>query len=111
MKPLLIDHNLSPKLPRRLADIYPGSIHVSTVGLDSAGDQEIWEYARKHDYIIVTKDADFGEFSVVWGFPPRVIWIRRGNCSTAEIESILRDNSPAIAEFDTDSSIGVLTLF
>ena len=110
MKPLLLDHNLSPKLIDRLVDIYPDSVHVSPLGLDRESDKAIWEYARDHDYVIVTKDADFGEFSVVWGIPPQIIWIRRGNCSTNDIELILRGNFETIAEFIDDRSIGVLTL-
>lgn len=111
MKPLLFDQNLSPRLVRRLEDIYPGSAHVAYLGLGNAADKEIWEYARAHGYIAVTKDADFGEFSVVWGFPPQVIWIRRGNCSTNDIESILRDNFDIIVKFSDDSPTGVLTLY
>ena len=111
MKQLLFDHNLSPKLIRRLADIYPNALHVSGLGLDRATDREIWEYAQTHDYLIVTKDADFGDFSVVWGVPPQIIWIRRGNCSTNDIEAILRDNYDTISEFSNDNSIGVLTLY
>lgn len=110
MKFLLFDHNLSPKLVRKLADIYPGATHVSHLGLDSAADKEIWEYARNHDYLIVTRDADFGDFSVVWGIPPQIIWIRRGNCSTNDIETILRDNFAVIVEFSSDDAVSVLTL-
>lgn len=111
MKPLLFDQNLSPRLIRRLADIYPDAVHVARLGLDSADDKDVWAYARLHDYIIVTKDADFGEFSVVWGFPPQIIWIRRGNCSTNDIESILRRNFEIINEFSGEESTGVLTLY
>ena len=111
MKRLLFDHNLSPKLVSRLANIYPGSAHVSYFGLDRVSDKEVWEYAREHDHVIVTKDADFGDFSVIWGIPPQIIWIRRGNCSTNDIESILRDNFATIIEFSNDNSVGVLTLY
>lgn len=110
MKLLLFDHNLSPKLIRKLADIYPDSAHVSLLGLDTASDKEIWEYARDNDYLIVTKDADFGEFSIVWGIPPQIVWIRRGNCSTNDIEDILRSNFETICRFSEDDSLGVLTL-
>ena len=108
---LLFDHNLSPKLVRKLADIYPGATHVFHLGMDAASDREIWAYARDRGYVIVTKDADFGEFSVVWGIPPQIVWIRRGNCSTNDIESILRDNFDTITEFSGDDSVGVLTLY
>ena len=55
---LLLDQNLSPRLVHRLADIYPNSTHVAEVGLDRSFDREVWEYARQHDYIIVTKEAE-----------------------------------------------------
>lgn len=74
-------------------------------------DSEIWQYAHDHDYMIVTKDADFSELGVVRGFPPKIIWIRRGNCTTLEIESILRENYGAIAALSSDEETGILTLF
>ena len=111
MKLLLFDQNISPRLVDRLADIYPGSVHVSVLGLGSTMDIEIWQYAHDHDYMIVTKDADFSELGVVKGFPPKIIWIRRGNCSTRDIESILRENYSAILALSEDSEIGILTLF
>ena len=95
MKLLLFDQNLSPKLLTRLQDLYPGSTHVEALGLGSASDQTIWDFAASGDYIIVTKDADFTELSVVRGIPPKVIWIRRGNCSTKDIEQLLRNSYEA----------------
>jgi predicted nuclease of predicted toxin-antitoxin system len=59
----------------------------------------------------VTKDADFGDLSILRGFPPKVIWIRRGNCKTSEIESILRNNLTAIEQLENDEQIGLITLF
>ncbi len=52
---LLFDQNLSPKLVNRLADLFPGSIHVLSVGLDCADDDRIWEYATllaEHDWFM-----------------------------------------------------------
>jgi predicted nuclease of predicted toxin-antitoxin system len=111
MKLLLFDQNISPRLVNSLADLYPNSVHVSTIGLGSAFDLDVWQYARDNDYMIVTKDADFSEFGVMKGFPPKVIWIRRGNCSTGEIETILRENFLAISSLSEDTDIGILTLF
>lgn len=73
MKLLLFDQNLSPRLVKRLADLYPDSTHVDTLGFGSSSDREIWDFARINDYVIVTKDADFGELSVLRGVPPKVI--------------------------------------
>ena len=108
---LLLDQNLSPRLVRRLADMYPNSSHVTEVGLDRSLDKEVWNYAREHDYLIVTKDVDFSEFSLLQGFPPKVIWIRRGNCSTQIIEIILRENFNSIKAMNEDTSTGILELF
>jgi len=81
------------------------------VGLDRSLDKEVWNYARQHEYIIVTKDVDFSELSLVQGFPPKVIWIRRGNCSTHDIETILRKNLNSIKAMNEDASTGILELF
>jgi predicted nuclease of predicted toxin-antitoxin system len=81
------------------------------VGLDQALDREVWDYTRQHDYLIVTKDVDFSEFSVLRGFPPKVIWIRRGNCSTQDIQQILRANYAAIKAMNEEANIGILELF
>jgi predicted nuclease of predicted toxin-antitoxin system len=108
---LLLDQNLSPRLVHRLADLYPSSSHVMEVGLDRSLDKEVWNYARQHDYLIVTKDVDFSELSLLQGFPPKVIWIRRGNCSTHDIETILRENLNSIKAMNEDASTGILELF
>jgi predicted nuclease of predicted toxin-antitoxin system len=95
----------------KLADIYPNSVHVSAIGLGKALDIEIWQYARDNHYMIVTKDADFSEFGLLKGFPPKIIWIRRGNCSTQEMETILRENFTAISILSENEDLGILTLF
>ncbi len=58
--------------------------------LGAASDATVWEYARDHGFIIVSKDADFHERGMLLGAPPKVVWIRRGNCSTDAIEELLR---------------------
>ena len=87
---LLFDQNLSPSLVELLSDIYPESVHVQSIGLDRADDRAVWDFARLQNLVIVTKDADFLETSLIAGGPPKVVWIRRGNCSTIDVEAILR---------------------
>ena len=86
---LLFDENLSFRLPRVLADLFPESLHVEDMGLDQSDDEAIRRYAVEHGFAIVTKDADFAEHCLVKGAPPTLVWIRRGNCSTATVESLL----------------------
>jgi len=95
---LLFDENLSFRLARMLADLFPASIHVQDVGLERSDDEAIRSYAVEHGFAIVTKDADFAEHCLVKGAPPKVVWIRRGNCSTATAESLLRVHREEIDE-------------
>ena len=107
---LLFDQNLSPRLVGLLADLYPASSHLSLLGLDRALDDVVWEHARDHDFVIVSKDADFNNLSVVRGFPPKVIWLLLGNCTTAQVEAALRGNHATIEAFYADPSLGTLAL-
>lgn len=108
---LLFDHNLPPLLVSRLADLFPQSQHVFALGLDRASDSEIREFARQSGSFIVTKDADFSDLCVLLGFPPKIIWIRRGNCSAKAVEEILRRHQNDIKALERDAMNGVLTLF
>ena len=107
---LLFDQNLSPYLVDRLSEAYPKSTHVSEVGLERALDDEIWDFAHEHGFAIVTKDADFDELSVLKGSPPNVVWVRRGNCTTEEIEQILRRNQKLLQRLEEDNT-GVIELY
>lgn len=108
---LLLDHNLSPRLVNRLADIFPDSTHLYLLGMDREGDRNIWTYALNNGFTIVTRDSDYNELLVLLGFPPKVIWIRRGNCSTNEIEIILRSHIEDIQLLAIDQTFGILTLY
>ena len=108
---LLFDQNLSPRLVEHLADLYPDSSHVYALGLDQASDLTVWSAARSRGFTIVSQDADFSDLSAVLGAPPKVIWIRRGNCSTREIESMLRVHYGSISRLDEHSESRILALF
>lgn len=107
---LLFDEDLSGRLPAALEDCYPGSLHVREVGLKSAADSVVWEYAAAHGFSIVTKDADLRQRSFLYGHPPKVIWIRLGNCSTKRIETLLRHRLADVTEFLTDERRAFLAL-
>ncbi|MBZ5642496.1 MAG: DUF5615 family PIN-like protein [Acidobacteriia bacterium] len=96
---LLLDENLSPRLTELLPDLYPGSVHVHECGLGSADDATIWEFAKANGFAIVSKDSDFEERSILLGFPPKVIWIRARNSSSAQIASLLTTAYPVIEHF------------
>lgn len=93
---LLFDQNISYRLVRLLADVYPDCGHVRDFGLNASSDTVIWEYAKNNGYIIVSKDSDFHQRSFVFGYPPKVIWIRRGNCSTKTAKRLSKSYERAL---------------
>jgi predicted nuclease of predicted toxin-antitoxin system len=100
---LLLDQNLSPRLVSLLAGLYPGSTHVRLLGLDTASEVKFGAMPRSMGYTIVSKDADFHQRSFVLGAPPKVIWIRLGNCSVADTEILLRDRFSAVQRSHDDA--------
>ena len=108
---LFFDHNLSPRLVNRLADLFPDSNHAYLLGMDQSSDREIWNYAQVNTFTIVTRDSDYNDLLIVHGFPPKVIWIRRGNCSTNDIELMLRSHYPEILAMFHDPNLGILALY
>ena len=107
---LLFDENLSPRLPRLLADVYPGSAHVHDLGLGTAADAAVRRHAAEAGFTIVTKDTDFHALGDLHGHPPRVLWIRRGNCSTAVVADLLRRHHTTVLEFGANPDATFLTL-
>lgn len=107
---LLFDNNLSPRLSAAVADLYPDSVHVRALALQRAPDDDVWEYAREHGYVVVSKDSDFHQRSLVEGFPPKIVWIQRGNCTTAAIIELLRRSGRAILDFEQDEVASFLIL-
>ena len=108
---LLFDQNVSPSLVGHLSDAFPDSAHVFPLHLGDASDLEIWRHARENGFLLVSKDADFVEISTLRGFPPKVLWLRIGNCVTRDIAELIRSNHAAIAELTNDPERGVLALF
>ena len=107
---LLFDENLSRKLVSRLAELYPGSAHVVEFDLLERPDREIWDFARKGGFVIVTTDADFYELAAALGPPPKVVWLRRWTHPTRDAEFVRRRDAIRITDFVADLTLGVLLL-
>ena len=107
---LLVDENPAPGLAEQLADLFPGSVHVTRAGLGGMSDEILWEYARANQFTLLTKDKDFVNFSLTLGSPPKVVLLQTGNCSTSQIERIIRSNAVRFSEFDNDGKCSLLLL-
>ena len=107
---LLLDENLSEKIVAFIVDLFPGSIHVKTVGLIRCDDNALWLWAKEHGFVIVSKDTDFHQMSVVFGHPPKFIWLRVGNASTDLIVGLLKSHQEVIQEFIRSQTESLLVL-
>src|ERR1700709_257539 len=99
---LLFDQNLSFRLCEAIANFFPESAHVRLLGLSKADDSAMWECAKAQSFTIVSQDVDFAEMAVLLGSPPKVIWLRAGNQSTAAISTLLRQHAELIVAFGND---------
>ncbi len=107
---LLFDENLSPKLPRLLAALFPDSTHVRDCGLKGSPDERVWEFARDHGFVLVSKDSDFYQRSLLFGAPPKLVWICIGNSTRGELFALLSQHQGAIAALDSAGEESTLIL-
>jgi predicted nuclease of predicted toxin-antitoxin system len=107
---LLLDENLSDRIIDKIIDLYPDSQHVKTLGLINTDDALIWEFAKFNNFVIVSKDSDFHQRSLLYGHPPKFIYLRIGNSPTSKITEILRDNFSMITKFYNSETESILIL-
>lgn len=102
----LFDQNISHRILQFLPEVFDGSSHVKLEGLVNSPDKKIWEFAKKKHFIIVTQDSDFNELNSLYGFPPKIIWIRTGNLKTQRIIEILIQSYNEIVSFSGNENLG-----
>ncbi len=107
---LLLDENLSRRLVPFLQQDFPGTSQVVLAGLESASDREVWDHAKQNGYVVVTRDADFQELSLVWGTPPQVIRLKTPNVGRGAILKLLLENKDHIYETLDDQGLACIEL-
>lgn len=95
---LLLDENLSRRIVPFIQETYPDSTQVALIGLEQSDDETIRQYAIDNDYVITTKDADFYEMNMLYGQPPKIIWLRTGNQSKADTIKVLQRSRDIIEQ-------------
>ena len=108
---LLLDQNLSFRLLEKLEPVYPGSTQVKLVELDQADDLTIWRFAKDNGFVIVTKDSDFHDFSLIYGNAPKVIWLKCGNKPGWYVLVLLLNNQDKIKAFIKGTSNTCLEIY
>ena len=106
----LFDENLSHRLVQMLDDLAPDSVHPRNIHRLGASDDEIWRYARQQGLVIVSKDDDFRQRAMLFGPPPKVVWLVVGNAGTKDIAAFLRKNVGRVRDFVADDETSVLIL-
>jgi predicted nuclease of predicted toxin-antitoxin system len=106
---LLLDENLPRSLVGSFPECLSGSTHVAFLDLLSASDDEIWRFAANEGFTIATKDRDFADRAIVFGHPPKVVWLRLGNCTVEELHELIEGSTGLILSF-IESEFGLLVL-
>lgn len=106
----IVDHNLPPQLVRVLVERFPGTTHTMDLGFDRLPDTQLWEFAKEHDFHLMTKDSDHFQLSLVRGAPPKVVWIRIGNAPIHMVTSLLERHLDDIETFLRNETSTLLAL-
>ena len=107
---LLLDQNLSWKLVGQLETLFPATSHIKTLLPTESDDRDIWFYAKENGFTIVSKDDDFEQRSILLGHPPKVIWVRLGNCRSDAVAALLLRSQNVILAFGEDEEKSILPL-
>jgi predicted nuclease of predicted toxin-antitoxin system len=105
---LLFDQNISFRIVKEILPHFPESKQLREAGLEGKQDRDIWKWAKSNGYAIVTFDSDFVDLSLLFGFPPKVIWLRLGNSSTNRIANVLINKKLEIYDFLKNEVEGIL---
>jgi len=108
---LLLDENLSRRIVPFLQIDYPGSTQIALVNRETASDLDVWQFAKENDYVIVTKDSDFYDISLVLGTPPRIIWVKTGNVTKSTITNLLLQNRERIERLFFTEGLACVELY
>ncbi len=108
---LLFDENISWRIKKKLQNTFPVCLHVSDISPKLLSDTLIWNYAKEHNFIIVTFDEDFVDIQIINGFPPKILWLRGGNKPTNIIvEKIIKYENEIINLF-LDKEQGIIEMY
>ena len=101
MPEFLVDANLPFRISKWKNDKFIYVLNINPLW----NDEEIWDYAKTNNLIIVTKDKDFRVKQIMQGFPPKVIHIKFGNLKLNEFENVINECWDKVEIFIKDHSL------
>ncbi|MBC7388339.1 MAG: DUF5615 family PIN-like protein [Opitutaceae bacterium] len=108
----MLDQNLSHRLASKIHVVFPEAVHVNALDLVNADDFQIFMFARQNDFkAIYTQYEDFYQHLLVHGQPPKIIWVRTGNCATDTLATVILSNAEIILGFLKDTINDCLEIY
>lgn len=109
---ILIDQNISFRIIQHISGTFTQAEHVKSLNLTNAPDYQIFMWARLQGFLaVLTQDEDFYNLLLEHGIPPKVIWLRLGNCSTNFIAEVVLRNASLIQAFIEDDAQDCLEVY
>jgi len=103
---ILIDMNLSPSWVEVLARHGWQAVHWSTIGDPKAADKVLFDWARRHRFVVSTSDLDFGRLlALTHDSGPSVIQVRSQDVLPGHLEERL---AGVLTRFEADLGAGAL---
>ena len=107
---LILDENMSETVALRITPLFGPVLHARAVLGNGASDDEIWRFARRENLVLVTRDGDFERMSMMYGPPPKVVWLGEHNIGNARLIESLLSRKPAIDRLVSDPAAAFLAL-
>jgi predicted nuclease of predicted toxin-antitoxin system len=108
---ILFDQNISYRIISKIIVDYPHAKQVKQLGIENYSDIEIWDYAKKNEYTIITFDSDFFDFANIKGHPPKIIWLRFGNANNLKVANKIIEHHQNIYELIHDPDKGLIKIY
>jgi predicted nuclease of predicted toxin-antitoxin system len=109
---VLIDQNISHRIITVISFLFDELAHVKTLGWLDWDDHGIFMAARRLQYdAVMTLDEDFNKLLLQHGTPPKIIWLKTGNCSTKRLAEVIISNKDIIERFLLDEGFDCLELY
>ncbi|MBB4801439.1 putative nuclease of putative toxin-antitoxin system [Flavobacterium nitrogenifigens] len=109
---LLLDANISWRITKLIETDFPDCFHSKDIPVNQpAKDLEIWEYARKNNFTILTHDDDFEKLLLLRGVPPKVIILKTFNKNTKQIAELLISKKDIIESFNLNDELMILEIY
>jgi predicted nuclease of predicted toxin-antitoxin system len=109
---IIVDNNLPARIAKELNRTFIGSKHVKHLQFEKVDDMTIWNFCKKNNFHIFTKDNDFEDLVLLSGCPPKVIHLVCGNQTTDFISQLIAKRINEIQEFvlnDKENCILILS--